>query len=185
MKKKGKEKRAVLILVGLAALLAAGEGGGTMGDTVLSDAQDVKMEIARRQQDIDRIDENLEGLKTRLAEYETALAEAEAENLESLKRARKMVIYLDQIGKGNLISLLSSSDSIQEALVSVRTLSKLLGTVAGEYGDVKAKKISLEVEIESIRREMSNLSEIKNILRKRQMELKHQLSTSSQSRLYI
>lgn len=181
-----KGKRAVLILVGLAALLAASEGGGMMGMApVLSDAQDLKMEIARRQQDIDRIDENLESLKARLSEYESALAEAEAETQETLLRARKIVIYHDQISKGNLITLLASSDSIQEALVSVRTLGKLLGSVAGEYNDVKAKKISLDVEMESIRREMSNLTEIKNILRKRQMELKNQLHTSSQSRVYI
>jgi chromosome segregation ATPase len=172
--------------VGLAALLMAGEGTGMMGqDTVLSDVQDVKSEIARRQQDIDRINENIEELKSRLSEYEASLEEAEQIHEQTLKRARKMVICQDRISKGSLITLLASSDSIQQALVEVRTLGKLLNAAAGEYSDGKARKVSLQAEIESIRREMSNLSEIKNILLKRQMELKNQLRTTSQSKFYI
>jgi chromosome segregation ATPase len=187
MTKDWKKRQALPVCAGLVALLlAAGEGTGMMGqDPMPSDFEDIKSEIARRQQDIDRIDESLEDLETRLAGYEDALAEAEKERLQTLERVRKMIIFHDRIGKETVISLLASANSIQQALVEVRTLGRLLDTAVGEYNDVKAKKAGLEAEVESIRRETSNLTEIKNILQKRQMELRSRLHPPSQSRLYI
>jgi len=169
----------------LAALAAAGTGSSMIGEaTILSSAEDIQQEIDRRQMDIERIDDNLASLETRLKDVQGALSSAGEDYAARLKKVRKLVIGQDQMARGT-IGLLLSKDSFQDALVSMHAYALMMDGAIAEFNQAKQKKTALEAEASSVKKEVDTLHEIKTLLEKRQQELKNQLHATPQTRMYI
>lgn len=158
----------------------------TIGEeNIYTSAHNIKTEIQRRQEDINRIDGKIDDTKVSIDRFGESLSGAEEHCSVKLKKLRKLVILQDQLAKGNLIDLIASSKSIHETLMFLRTLKKVMHESISEYNDANSKKETLEIELNTLCRELGNLNEIKILLEKRQKELDNQLHTTSKSRLYI
>ena len=168
----------------------AGSGGASADlspadGRTMADAGDIRMETARRQEDIDRIDQKLAQMRSELAQFRVTLTQTGAQAAAKQDKLRKLIIIQDQMNKGDLIHLITSSGSFQEALISVRTYGKIMERSASEYSAAAQKRSTLQGEIQRLDKEIEDQKEIKNLLEKRKKELNNQLNTASETKLYI
>jgi hypothetical protein len=173
----------------LAALLSSAEAAVDFpppaGGRIPADAEDIRMEIARRQEDINRIDQKLALMGPELARLKAAMEQADALAAEKGEKLRKLIIVQDQMRKGDLLSLLASSGNFQDALVSIRIYAKIMEESVSEYGAAAKKRSALLEDIKNFENEIENQKEIKNLLEKRKKELQNRLHTASDIKRYI
>ncbi|MFH1438804.1 MAG: hypothetical protein ABIJ56_24050, partial [Pseudomonadota bacterium] len=132
-----------VIIMACAFLHSSSTSGYVVGQKTYSSFRDLKDEIARRQDDLDRMNEKISALQEEIDTLTASRDSIKDEYEKKLHQVRKQIIIRDQISKGNLLSLMTTQESFHDTVMSLKIYNKIMEESISRFNEVKAKHTAL------------------------------------------